>query len=185
MCVPLAKLALSGPNGDLVAADAETWRTVRLLPCEPGPATITYAMASYRELRSIVYYRMSIDDGSLRKIVAFVYKVLFRPHPFLAIGTPSIGPGLVLVHADGTYLSAERIGANCVILQQVSLGLMNPGEKGPTLGDDVFVGAGAKVLGPISIGDGAKIGANAVVIKDVPAGAAAVGVPARILPAKI
>ena len=57
---------------------------------------------------------------------------------------------------------------------------MRHGKRHPTLGDRVVVGAGAKILGPVWIGDGAQIGANAVVINDVPAGAIAVGVPARI-----
>jgi len=55
------------------------------------------------------------------------------------------------------------------------------GKRHPTLGNGVVVGAGAKILGPITIGDGAKIGSNAVVVKDVPAGATAAGIPARIL----
>jgi len=57
---------------------------------------------------------------------------------------------------------------------------MHHGKRHPTLGDNVVVGAGAKILGPVWIGDGAQIGANAVVITDVPAGAIAVGVPAKI-----
>lgn len=73
------------------------------------------------------------------------------------------------------------IGENCAIAQCVTVG----GRKGhpdvPVLGNNVFVGAGAKVLGPITIGDNAIIGANAVVLNDVPANATAVGVPARIV----
>ena len=57
----------------------------------------------------------------------------------------------------------------------------NKGKRHPTLGKGVVVGAGAKILGPITIGEGAKVGSNAVVVKDVPAGATAVGIPARIL----
>ena len=55
------------------------------------------------------------------------------------------------------------------------------GDRRPIIGDDVFIGAGAKILGAVTIGDGARIGANAVVVCDVPAGATAVGVPARIV----
>jgi serine O-acetyltransferase len=63
----------------------------------------------------------------------------------------------------------------------VTIGFTRPEER-PVLGDDVFVYAGAKVLGDLTVGDGARVGANAVVLDDVPAGATAVGVPARIRP---
>ena len=59
---------------------------------------------------------------------------------------------------------------------------MTPGKRHPTVGDHVMIGAGAKVLGPITVGAGVKIGANAVVVKDVPCGNVAIGVPARLLP---
>ena len=59
---------------------------------------------------------------------------------------------------------------------------MTPGKRHPTVGDHVMIGAGAKVLGPITIGNGVKVGANAVVVKDVPCGTVAIGVPARLLP---
>ena len=77
-------------------------------------------------------------------------------------------------------IAVERIGRNCSIIAAVTLGLRND-HTFPSIGDDVFIGAGARVLGGIRIGDGARIGANAVVINDVPAGATAVGVPARVL----
>ena len=81
-----------------------------------------------------------------------------------------------------------EIGDGCTIYQGVSLGgtSLYKGEKRhPTLGRDVVVSAGAKVLGGFLVGDGAKIGSNAVVIKPVPAGATAVGIPARIIPSKV
>ncbi|NBI32563.1 serine O-acetyltransferase, partial [Enterorhabdus sp. P55] len=64
---------------------------------------------------------------------------------------------------------------------QVTLGVTEDPLAAPRLGKNVFIGAGAKVLGPVYVGDGAKVGANAVVLKDVPGGATAVGVPARIV----
>jgi serine O-acetyltransferase len=80
-----------------------------------------------------------------------------------------------------------EIGDGCTIYQGVTLGgtsLYKGTKRHPTLGRDVVVSAGAKVLGGFTVGDGAKIGANAVVIKPVPAGATAVGIPARIVPPK-
>ena len=73
------------------------------------------------------------------------------------------------------------IGADCMLYHGVTLGgtSLKKEKRHPTLGNDVVVGAGAKILGPINIGDGARIGANAVVVRDVPAHATAVGVPAQ------
>ena len=80
-----------------------------------------------------------------------------------------------------------EIGDGCTIYQGVTLGgtsLYKGSKRHPTLGRNVVVSAGAKVLGGFVVGDGAKIGSNAVVIKPVPAGATAVGIPARIIPSK-
>lgn len=94
-----------------------------------------------------------------------------------------IGPGLVMPHTNGTVVGAGQIGRNCTIFHQVTLGATladfayDPNKR-PTVGHDVTITAGAKVLGGISIGDGATIGANAVVLVDVPEGALAVGIPA-------
>jgi serine O-acetyltransferase len=97
-----------------------------------------------------------------------------------------IGGGLFLPHTVGTVIGAERIGENCTILQGVTLGTSEPDmgftvERRPIVGANVLIGAGAKVIGRIVIGDHAKIGANAVVLRDVPAHALAVGVPATIV----
>ena len=105
-----------------------------------------------------------------------------------------IHPGAVLGervffdHAMGVVVGETAvIGDGCTIYQGVSLGgtsLYKGAKRHPTLGKDVVVSAGAKVLGGFEVGDGAKIGSNAVVIKPVPAGATAVGVPARIIESK-
>lgn len=92
--------------------------------------------------------------------------------------------GLLMPHPNGIVLHpAARIGPNAFILQQVTLAA-GPGGRAPVLGADVMIGAGAKVLGGVRLGDHCRIGANAVVLEDVPAGCTAVGIPARILPAR-
>lgn len=99
-----------------------------------------------------------------------------------------IGNRVFFDHAMGVVVGeTAEIGDGCTIYQGVTLGgtSLYKGEKRhPTLGRDVVVSAGAKVLGGFEVGDGAKIGSNAVVIKPVPAGATAVGIPARIIPSK-
>jgi serine O-acetyltransferase len=92
-----------------------------------------------------------------------------------------IGGGLIIPHPNGIVIHPEAIlGVNCLILSQVTIGTRD--EIGhPQLEGHVEVGAGAKILGPVRIGAHARIGANAVVITDVPAGASAVGIPAKII----
>ncbi len=93
-----------------------------------------------------------------------------------------IGPGLYTPHPFGIVIGAGvRIGRNVAILQRVTLGRAGLDHVYPVIGDSVEIGAGAAILGAIRIGDGARIGANSVVLKDVPAGAVAVGAPARVI----
>ncbi len=93
----------------------------------------------------------------------------------------TIGGGLLIPHPNGIVIHpGARIGPNCLIFQQVTIGAV--GSDVPTIGGHVDFGAGAKVLGAISVGDHARVGANAVVLIDVPPGWSAVGVPARLLP---
>ena len=95
-----------------------------------------------------------------------------------------IGRRVFIDHGVGVVIGETAIiGNDVVIYQQVTLGGVstNKGKRHPTIGNNVVVGAGAKVLGNIEIGNDAKIGANSVVVKSVPAGATAVGIPARVL----
>jgi serine O-acetyltransferase len=89
-----------------------------------------------------------------------------------------IGGGLYLPHGNVVVDGMVRIGRNCVIGPWVTVGTRGS-VAGPRIGDDVFIGTGAKILGDITVGDRARIGANAVVIEDVPEGATVVGIPAR------
>ncbi len=91
----------------------------------------------------------------------------------------NIGGGLLIPHPNGIVIHPDAIiGPNCLILQQVTIGTIDGGGK-PIIEGHVDIGAGAKVLGGIRIGSHAKIGANAVVLIDVPAGKTAVGIPAK------
>lgn len=90
------------------------------------------------------------------------------------------GPGFVLVHAGGVVINGAVRGGERVHLEhQVTIGAER--RQSPVLGSDVFVGAGAKIIGPVHVGDHARVGANAVVVRDVPARATVVGVPARVV----
>jgi serine O-acetyltransferase len=100
----------------------------------------------------------------------------------------TIGNGVFIDHGMGIVIGeTAEIGDGCTIYQGVTLGgtsLSRGAKRHPTLGKNVVVSAGAKVLGGFTVGDGAKIGSNAVVIKPVPPGATAVGIPARIIQAE-
>jgi len=90
------------------------------------------------------------------------------------------GPGFVLIHSTGVVINGQVRGGSHVYLEhQVTIGA----ERGmsPRLGDNVFVGAGAKIVGPVTIGRNCRIGANAVVVHDIPSGSTAVGIPAKVV----
>jgi serine O-acetyltransferase len=95
-----------------------------------------------------------------------------------------IGRRVFIDHGMGVVIGeTAEVGDDCTIYQGVTLGgtSLNGGKRHPTLGRGVVVGAGAKILGPFRVGDGARIGSNAVVVREVPPGATAVGIPARII----
>ena len=96
----------------------------------------------------------------------------------------TIGRGLVIDHGSGVVIGeTAEIGDNCTLYQGVTLGGTGKeeGKRHPTLGNNVMVGAGAKILGPVEIGDNAKIAAGAVVLDEIPANSTAVGIPARVV----
>ena len=95
-----------------------------------------------------------------------------------------IGPGFFIDHGAGVVIGeTAEIGRNVTLYHGVTLGGVSwsPGKRHPTLGDDVMVGAGAKILGPITVGAGARVGANSVVVSEVPPEATVIGIPARVV----
>jgi serine O-acetyltransferase len=98
-----------------------------------------------------------------------------------------IGRGLFIDHGMGVVIGeTAEIGDNVTIYHGVTLGGTgkDKGKRHPTIGDNVIIGAGAKILGPIYVGSSAKIGANAVVLRDIPTNATAIGIPAKIIEAR-
>lgn len=143
-----------------------------------------WAMVWYRFGR----WRYSIRARWLRLPFSFLYKAL---NPFVqaltGIELPCevvLGRRFRIDHFGGIVISGDAVfGDDCVIRNGVTVGLRHAGRRGsPIIGDRVDIGAGAKILGPIRVGNDVAIGANAVVLKNVPANSIAVGVPARIVP---
>ncbi|HLK56022.1 MAG TPA: DapH/DapD/GlmU-related protein [Chthonomonadaceae bacterium] len=129
----------------------------------------------------ILYRAMRFCQTHHLKLFAlFIYRLnVMLGHVVIGRGA-DIGPGLVILHSFGIVINSEvRTGANLVLEHGVTIGAEK--KKSPVLGDNVFIGAGAKVIGAVQIGSDVKIGANAVVTKDVPDGATVVGIPARVI----
>ncbi len=131
---------------------------------------------------AMVWYRFMQSSQRLGlKPLAMLFNKLNSVFCGCVIGRGTVfGDSFVLIHSNGIVINSKVVGGKNIFIEH---GVTIGEEKGaaPVLGDDVFIGAGAKIIGGVVIGSGAKIGANAVVIKDVPAGATAVGVPARIV----
>jgi serine O-acetyltransferase len=133
-------------------------------------------------------WRYGVRPALVRKFFSLLYKIAFK---FIQIVTgielpceAEIGKNFVIDHFGGIIISGyAKFGDNCRIRNGVVVGLRRVDEpKAPVIGNNVDIGAGAKVLGPISVGDNVAIGANAVVIHDVPDNCIAAGVPAVIKP---
>lgn len=153
-------------------ADAKNWciwkniRFTRLVVCK--------LFLSDKSMRNLFYYRV----GPLRNLLSW----LLPGYDHLQITTPrgQIGGGLIFQHGFSTIVSAERIGCNCKIYQQVTIGY-NHKLQAPIIGDNVEICCGAKVIGGIRIGNNVLIGANAVVVKDVPDNSIIAGIPAKVI----
>jgi serine O-acetyltransferase len=135
-------------------------------------------------------WRYTFRWRPLRMPLSFLYELL-KFFSVSALGTELpcevvIGHRLVIEHIGGIVISGDAVfGDDCILRNGVTVGLRHRGVPGaPRLGNRVDIGAGAKLLGPIRIGDDSAIGANAVVFCDVPANSIAVGIPARILARK-
>ncbi len=133
-------------------------------------------------------WRMGIGPRVIRAPLSVLYRVLFRGvRNLYGIELPytaRLGRRVVIEHQSGIVIHGNaEIGDDCIIRQDVTIGNRRSERPldAPRLGKRVTVGAGAKVLGAVQVGDDAKIGANAVVCDDVPAGAVVIGIPARVV----
>lgn len=108
-------------------------------------------------------------------------KAFASPQPLLDISsTAEIGGGLIVQHGYGTIIAPRKIGKNCWINQGVTIGYTNDDDC-PTLGDNITVYAGAKILGDVHVGNNVIVAANAVVVKDVEDNCVVGGVPAKVI----
>ena len=163
----------------MIRADVQRWMDILDGSGQAGLGPLLSLLANAQEFRNLYYFRLFKGNG-LGRWTMYGLRLIYRPFPQLFLeDSCTIGPGLFIQHGFSTIIMAD-MGANCWINQQVTIGYKDRSGR-PRLGDGVRVTAGAKVLGPVHIGDRVVIGANAVVVKDVPDDCIVVGIPARIV----
>ena len=173
--IPLIALLLLCVDRHLVWADMDRLAPIHKRQHSRNLMARIFQFVNYMtwvpEFRNVFYLRTGMP-GKL-------FSIFSRPMSSLEIErTMKVGPGLLIMHGNGTYVLAEAIGENCTIYQQVTIGKVE--EDLPTIGNNVKIYAGAKILGRVRIGDNASIGANSVVLKDVPPNVTVLGVPAAV-----
>ena len=159
---------------DRLQKDLVRWKQIHQLTCSDRQA-MAELLWHFKEFRNLVLYRNRMYPIRRRLLGLF-----YPPLSTLYLEAGEIGGGLFLQHAFSTMVAAKSIGENCWINQQITIGYNGQGEP-PVIGDNVTITCGAKVLGEIHVGDHVVVGANAVVIRDVPEGCTVGGVPAKIL----
>ncbi len=170
----------------LVQGDLDIWGEF-FAGVRPGQHTSLLAGARlallYAGLRAVLVHRLAheLRRRRIRVVPMLLANLNISLHGFDIPPSVPVGPRCYVPHPVGTVITARRIGTGVTIVSGVTIG-MRKGSDFPTIGNEVYIGAGARILGDITLGDRAQIGANAVVLKDVPADHSAVGVPATIRP---
>ena len=153
---------------------------------DPASRNVLEVLTSYPGVHAILFHRVNhwLWGKGLKWFARWLsyfarWITAIEIHP-----GATVGRRFFIDHGIGIVIGeTAEIGDDVTLYQGVTLGgrIMRPGKRHPTLGNDVIVGAGAKILGPFKVGDGARIGSNAVVIEEVPVGATVVGIPGKIV----
>jgi len=143
-------------------------------------AEISRLLYQHMGLRAVGWFRLGswFKRQRIPFMPGYIQRRILRHYGLDIVIGSNIDGGLYIAHPNGTVLSPNRIGQNCSVIAAITVGMRNEWAF-PDIGDNVFIGAGARVLGGITIGDNVVIGANAVVIHNVPAATTVVGIPAR------
>ena len=170
-CFPHLLLFYFHNNKEIIKADVNRWIEIYDVR-RSEKQSFLYLLSFFPEFRNLFYHRVG------------AWKFLLNPicpkMSTLYILTDKIGKGLFIQHGFATIIAAKSIGDNCWINQQVTIGFSNK-TASPEINDNVTINAGAKVIGGVRVGKNSIIGANAVVVKNVPDNCTVVGVPAQII----
>jgi serine O-acetyltransferase len=174
--IPHFIIMLGMHNRAIVEADLERWAEIYHLakPTNVKDFVVLFLtfMTFVPEYRNVFYLRVGL--------ASWAFSWLCPPVDTLQIVPTRIGRGLFIQHGISTLVSADSIGDNCWINQHVVVGFSNDTDR-PTIGNNVRISAGAKIIGKVRIGDNATIGPNTVVLDDVEAGVTVLGVPGRVV----
>jgi serine O-acetyltransferase len=169
-------ILLSSNDRGVLEADLTRWAEALHLQTPRSAGDFAFLFASLMtftpEFRNLFYLRTGW------KGMAFLW--MCPRLGSLSIVAPHIGPGLFIQHGENTFVSADRIGANCWIGRHVVVGFSNQTDR-PTIGDNVRIFAGAKIIGKIKIGDNSTIGLNTVVVDNVEPNVTLLGVPGKVV----
>lgn len=176
---------IAKPNGwlDLFLHDAARW----IVPEEVGdpdsltPSVLAKLLFRHPPLRAMAWMRFGgyARERGIRAVPAYIQRRLLRVYGLELRPGRHVEGGCYIAHPVGCTLRATRIGKNATIIGGVTTGANHQRELSPVIGDNVFLGVGCRVLGAITVGNGAKVGANAVVLRDVPNDTTVVGIPAK------
>ena len=170
-CFPHLIAFYLSKNKKIIAADILRWLPI-LNQTYNVPAGLIYLLSHYPEYRNPCYFRV----GPAK----YVLSILCPKMSSLKVNAQEVGEGLYIQHGETTRIGAKSVGKNCWINQQVTIGWEQKGR--PVIKDNERIGAGAKIIGDVVVGNNVIIGANAVIVKSVPDNCTVVGVyPAYIV----
>lgn len=164
-CFPHLIVFHLSKNKKVIEADVRKWLEVEHKGYGMSVGLI-FLLSHFPEYRNLFYYRI----GAIK----YILNIYCRKMSSLVINAEEVGEGLYIQHGHSTRIGAKTVGKNCWINQQVTIGWEQKGQ--PVIGDNVRIGAGAKVIGKVVVGNNCIIGANAVIVKSVPDNCTVVGV---------
>ena len=178
--LPVFLCVLCSKHKNLVLKDIARWNSIDGINLNLFES-LNWYLTYKKEFRNLLLHRLKNPTRTFVAMAQFALcRMLWKPLESLYIYTEDIGGGLYIQHGFATIITAQKIGENCRIYQQVTIGYKN-GQLPPILEDNVSVTCGAKVLGEITMHTGSLAAAGAVVLKDVPENAIVAGVPAKII----
>lgn len=177
--LPVYFCVLCSKQKKLIQKDVARWNEIDAIHLNFFES-LNWYLTYKKEFRNLLQHRLKHPSGSaMAYLQFFIARMLWKPMESLFIYTKDIGGGLYIQHGFATIISAQKIGENCRIYQQVTIGYK--GEHSPVLEDNVSVTCGAKVLGDLTMHAHSLAAAGAVVVKDVPERAIVAGVPAKVI----